>query len=138
MKARVAGLSLVFAAGLAFSQVAVARDIRIAHVYDKTGTLEAYAKQTQNGLMLGLEYATKGTMMVGNDKIVVIERDNQGKPDIAKAQLAAAYSDDNADLAIGPTSSNNALAMLSVAEEYRKILLVEPAVADLITGDKWN
>jgi hypothetical protein len=28
--------------------------------------------------------------------------------------------------------------MLPVAEEYKKILLVEPAVADAITGDKWN
>src|SRR5690606_7583211 len=25
-----------------------------------------------------------------------------------------------------------------VAEEYKKVLLVEPAVADSITGDKWN
>jgi branched-chain amino acid transport system substrate-binding protein len=31
-----------------------------------------------------------------------------------------------------------ALAMLPVAQEYKKILLVEPAVADSITGDKWN
>jgi branched-chain amino acid transport system substrate-binding protein len=31
-----------------------------------------------------------------------------------------------------------ALAMLPVAEEYKKVLLVEPAVADAITGDKWN
>ena len=28
--------------------------------------------------------------------------------------------------------------MLPVAEEYKKIPLVEPAVADSITGDKWN
>jgi hypothetical protein len=31
-----------------------------------------------------------------------------------------------------------ALAMLPVAEEYKKVLIVEPAVADAITGDKWN
>ena len=37
-----------------------AKDIKIAHVYDKTGALEAYAKQTHIGLMMGLEYATKG------------------------------------------------------------------------------
>ena len=30
------------------------------------------------------------------------------------------------------------MALLPVAEEYKKILLVEPAVADAITGDKWN
>ena len=127
------------AAALAFSMgVAVAQDIKIARVYDKTGVLEAYAKQTQAGLVMGLEYATGGTMMVNGHKLVLIEKDTQGKPDVAKAQLAAAYADDKAVLAIGPTSSGVALAMLPVAEEYKKILLVEPAVADSITGEKWN
>jgi len=129
---------LALAAGLLAATGALAKDIKIAHVYDKTGALEAYAKQTQTGLMMGLDYATGGTMTVNGNKLVVIEKDTQGKPDVAKAQLAAAYSDDRADIAVGPTSSGTALAMLPVAEEYKKILLVEPAVADSITGDKWN
>lgn len=113
-------------------------EIKIAHVYSRTGPLEAYGKQTQVGLMMGLEYATGGTMMVNGKKIVVIEKDDQGKPDLGKSLLATAYSDDKVDLAVGPSSSGVALAMLPVAEEYKKILLVEPAVADAITGDKWN
>jgi branched-chain amino acid transport system substrate-binding protein len=113
-------------------------DIRIAHVYSKTGPLEAYGKQTQTGFMMGLDYATGGTMTVAGRKLTVIERDDQGKPDIGKSQLAAAYGDDHADLAVGPSSSGVALALLPVAEEYKKVLLVEPAVADSITGDKWN
>ena len=113
-------------------------EIRIAHVYSKTGPLEAYGKQTQTGLMMGLDYATGGTMAVNGKKIRVIEKDDQGKPDLGKSLLAAAYADDKVDLAVGPTSSGVALAMLPVAEEYKKILLVEPAVADSITGDKWN
>ena len=113
-------------------------DIKIVHIYSKTGPLEAYGKQTQAGLMMGLNYATGGTMAVNGRKITVIEKDDQGKPDLGKSLLAAAYSDDKVDLAIGPTSSGVALAMLPVAEEYKKILLVEPAVADSITGDKWN
>ncbi|MFD4836207.1 substrate-binding domain-containing protein [Achromobacter sp. NPDC058515] len=125
-------------AGLCMSSAVAAKDFVVAHVYDKTGPLEAYAKQTQNGLMLGLEYATQGTMTVAGRKIRVIEKDNQGKPDVARAQLASAYADDNADIAVGPTSSGVALAMLPIAEEYEKILLVEPAVADSITGEKWN
>ena len=120
------------------TSLAFAQDIKIAHVYDKTGALEAYAKQTQAGLMLGLEYATGGTMSILGRKIVVIEKDSQLKPDAGKSQLAAAYGDDKADLAIGPTGSGVALAMLPVAEEYKKILLVEPAVADTITGANWN
>src|SRR5437868_14684777 len=91
--ALVAGLLAGGAAGGA----AGAKDIRIAHVYDRTGALEAYAKQTQTGLMMGLDYATGGTMTVNGNKLVVIEKDTQGKPDVAKAQLAAAYSDDRAD-----------------------------------------
>ena len=125
-------------AGLCMNSAIAAKDFVVAHVYDKTGPLEAYAKQTQNGLMLGLEYATQGTMTVAGRKIRVIEKDNQGKPDVARAQLASAYADDNADIAVGPTSSGVELAMLPIAEEYEKILLVEPAVADSITGDKWN
>src|SRR4051812_2989678 len=122
-------------APLAFGQ---AKEIKIAHVYSRTGPLEAYGKQTQTGLLMGLDYATGGTMTVNGRKIVVIEKDDQGKPDLGKSLLATAYADDKVDLAIGPTSSGVALAMLPVAEEYKKILLVEPAVADAITGEKWN
>ena len=115
-----------------------AGEIRIAHIYSKTGPLEAYGKQTALGFKMGLEYATGGTMEVAGKKLVVIEKDDQGKPDLGKGLLAAAYGDDKADLAVGPTSSGVALAMLPVAEEYKKLLIVEPAVADSITGDKWN
>ena len=115
-----------------------AKDIKIAHIYCKTGILEAYAKQTQVGLQLGLEYATKGTKEVNGNKLVLIDKDDQCKPDVGKAQLTAAYQDDKADIAVGPTHSGVALAMLPIAEEFKKILLVEPAVADAITGEKWN
>ena len=134
---------LALAGALAFALPGLAgaqagKEIRIAHVYSKTGPLEAYGKQTQTGLMMGLDYATGGTMTVAGRKLVVIEKDDQGKPDVGKSLLAAAYGDDKADIAVGPTSSGVALAMLPVAEEYKKLLLVEPAVADSITGDKWN
>ena len=48
--AAAAALAALFA-GTAFGQ---AKEIRIAHVYDKTGPLEAYAKQSHTGLMMGL------------------------------------------------------------------------------------
>ena len=134
----VALATLAATAFTSFSAVAQAKEIRIAHVYGKTGALEAYAKQTAVGLMMGLDYGTNGTMMINGKKIVVIEKDDQGKPDLGKSLLATAYSDDKADIAVGTTGSGVALAMLPVAEEYKKILLVEPAVADSITGDKWN
>jgi branched-chain amino acid transport system substrate-binding protein len=136
-RALAVGLSALALSGAAMAQKAP-KDLKIAHVYSKTGPLQAYGQQTQTGLMLGFDYATGGTMTVNGRKIVVIEKDDQGKPDVGKSLLAAAYGDDKVDLAIGPTSSGVALAMLPVAEEYKKLLLVEPAVADSITGDKWN
>ncbi len=136
--ARIAVAAALAAFAFSTGASAAGKDITIALVYSKTGPLQAYGAQTETGLKLGLEYATGGTMMVNGRKIVLIEKDDQGKPDVGKAQLAAAYDDDKADLAIGPVSSGVALAMLPVAEEYKKILIVEPAVADSITGDKWN
>ncbi|CUH52464.1 substrate-binding domain-containing protein [Shimia marina] len=122
---------------LALTSAATA-DIKIAHVYGKTGPFEAYAKQSHDGLMLGLEYATGGTMEINGDKLIVIEKDTQLKPDNGKALLEEAYGDDEVDVAVGPVSSGVALAMLPVAEEYEKLLIVEPAVADSITGANWN
>ena len=133
-----AALALSAAFGASLPAFAQGKEIRIAHVYSRTGPLEAYGKQTQTGFLMGLDYATGGTMTVAGRKLVVLEKDDQGKPDVGKSQLAAAYGDDKADLAVGPSSSGVALALLPVAEEYKKILLVEPAVADSITGDKWN
>lgn len=115
-----------------------AEPIKIAHVYGKTGPLEAYAKQSHDGLMLGLEYATNGTFEIDGRAIEVIEKDTQLDPANGRSLLEEAYADDNVDMAIGPVSSGVALAMLPVAEEYGKILLVEPAVADSITGENGN
>jgi len=123
---------------VATGAIAQPKEIRIALIASKTGPLEAYAKQTITGFQIGLDYATGGTMQVAGRKIVVLEKDDQFKPDIAKSLLAAAYADEKVDLAVGTTGSPSALAMLPVAEEYKKILIVEPAVADSITGDKWN
>lgn len=56
---------------------ASADDLKIALIYGKTGPLEAYAKQTENGLRMGLEYATKNTMTVDGRKIVLITKDDR-------------------------------------------------------------
>jgi branched-chain amino acid transport system substrate-binding protein len=42
--------------------------------------------------MMGLEYATGGKMEVLGRKLVVIEKDDQIKPDIAKSALATALA----------------------------------------------
>jgi branched-chain amino acid transport system substrate-binding protein len=117
---------------------ALAQDIKVCLIAGKTGPLEAYAKQTEIGFMMGLEFLTKGTMQIGARKVQVLVKDDQLKPDRGKALLEECYNDDKADLAVGTTGSPIALAMLPIAEEAKKVLIVEPAVADSITGDKRN
>ena len=126
-------------AGLGFIAPAHAADpVKVALIADSTGPLEAYAKQTITGFKLGLEYYTKGTMEVAGRKITVLEKDSQNKPDVGRNVLSEAFGDQDVDIAVGGTNSAVALAMLPVAEEFKKVFIIEPAVADAITGDKWN
>jgi branched-chain amino acid transport system substrate-binding protein len=124
--------------GIAVPTLAQQGPVRVALIEDKTGPLEAYAKQLVTGFKMGIEYATKGSNTVAGRKIELIEKDSQTKPDVGRNLLAEAYGDDNVDLAVGGTSSAVALAMLPVAQDYKKVLIVDGAVADSITGDKWN
>ncbi|MFL0799406.1 MAG: substrate-binding domain-containing protein [Agarilytica sp.] len=117
---------------------AYAEPIKIAHVYGKTGPFELYARQSHDGLMLGIEYATNGTFKVRDRKIEVLVKDSQLRPDLGRTLLEEAYADDEVTLAIGGISSSVALALLPIAEEYEKVLFIEPAVADSITGKDGN
>ena len=112
--------------------------IKIGFVQGLTGPFEVYAKQEVNGFKLGLEYATGGKMEVLGRKIEVIVEDDQLKPDVSKQKVTKLYADDKVDLVVGTTSSAAALAILPVAQEFKKPLIVEPAVADSITGEQWN
>jgi len=132
-------LALLAAFGAASVTPALAADdLKVALIAGKTGVLEAYAKETETGFMMGLEYLTGGKMEINGRKLKVIVKDDQSKPDLGRTLLAEAYGDDKVDIAVGTSSSGSAIAMLPVAKEYRKVLIIEPAVADAITGDKWN
>ena len=103
------------------STAAQADDLTIALIYGKTGPLEAYAKQTETGLRMGLEYATKGTMTVDGRKIVVVPKDDQGKPDLSKAALAEAYRE-KADVLIVRNYTRSRLADMVAGSPIRRIL----------------
>jgi len=124
---------------LAFSGgTALAKDIKIGLIGALSGPLAAYGEQTVTGFEMGLEYMTQGSMMVLGRKIEVLKRDTQTKPAVGKQVLTSLYQDDNVDLAVGPVSSGVATACLPVAEQFKKILIVEPAVASNITGKDYN
>ncbi|MBO6718006.1 MAG: substrate-binding domain-containing protein [Rhizobiaceae bacterium] len=126
----------ILAAPLAAAQDGPAK---IALIHGISGSpLETYSKQTHTGFEMGLEYATNGTMEINGRKIEIVRKDTQFKPDIARSALAEAYEDEDVILAVGDTSSGVTTALLPIAAEYEKILLVEPAVADGLTGPDSN
>ncbi len=120
------------------SPLYAAQPIKIAQLACLTGPYEAYAKQAVEGFKLGLEYATQNTFEILGRPVEVIVKDTHMKPEMGKQLLTAAFQDDQVDIAVGPVSSAVAMACLPVAKEFKKILIVEPAVADSITGKAWN
>ncbi|MCH5375786.1 MAG: substrate-binding domain-containing protein, partial [Planctomycetes bacterium] len=129
------GLFAVAVAGAAQAE----DPIKIALVHGMSGsTFEVFSKQTQTGFEMGIEYATNGLMEVNGHPIEIIKKDTQFKPDVARAVLAEAYGDDDVLIAVGGTSSGVTKGMLPIAEEYEKLLIVEPAVADSLTGPDSN
>lgn len=112
--------------------------IKIGVLASLTGALESYGKQTKNGFELGLEYATDGTMEVAGKKIEVVYEDTETKPEVAVQKATKLLEEDEVDFLVGSSSSGDTLAVLPLAEEYEKIMVVEPAVADSITGSEFN
>ncbi|WP_342433952.1 substrate-binding domain-containing protein [Neobacillus sp. FSL H8-0543] len=112
--------------------------IKIGVLASTTGALESYGKQTLRGFELGLEYATEGTMEVEGRKIEFFVEDTETKPEVAVQKATKLLEEDKVDFLVGSSSSADTLAVLPLAEEYQKIMIVEPAVADSITGSEFN
>ena len=130
-------ISIFVFGSLAVSSMA-AEPIKIANIEALSGPFEQFGNQARVGFQMGLEYYTKGTMKLIGRPIEIIVKDSQIKPAVGKQLLTEAYKDDKVDLAVGPTSSAVAVAMLPVPLEFKKILVVEPAVSDAITGKDSN
>lgn len=112
--------------------------IKIGVLASKTGALESYGKQTLRGFELGLEYATEGKMEVAGRKIEFIVEDTETKPEVAVQKATKLLEEDKVDFLVGSSSSADTLAVLPLAEEYQKVMVVEPAAADSITGSEFN
>lgn len=112
--------------------------IKIGVLASTTGALESYGKQTLRGFELGLEYATEGTLEVEGRKIEFVVEDTETKPEVAVQKATKLLEEDEVDFLVGSSSSADTLAVLPLAEEYQKIMIVEPAAADSITGSEFN
>lgn len=112
--------------------------VKVGVLASLTGALEAYGAQTKKGFELGLDYATDGTMEVAGKKIEVVFEDTETDPKVARQKALGLLEDEEVDFLVGSSSSGDTLAVTPLAEEYETVMVVEPAVADSITGSEYN
>lgn len=115
--------------------------IKIALLYQKSGgSLISVAEQVQMGFEIGLEYMLGENMTLFDDErpVELVLIDTQNDPEYAKDELSKFYKDPNGILAVGATSNEVTRKLTFTAEEYSKILIIEPAYADDLTGKYWN
>ena len=112
--------------------------IKIGVLASMTGALESYGKQTTRGFEMGIDYVTKGTKVLDGHPIQIVVEDTETKPDVAIQKATKLLEKDKVDFLVGSSSSGDTLAVLPLAQEYKKVMIVEPAVADSITGASWN
>lgn len=133
-------ISLILTActGQTSGKVDTDKPIKIGGITSLSGALEDYGIQMRRGFELGLEYATNGTMEVAGRKIEVIWEDTTTVPEVARERAIKLLDQDKVDVLVGPASSSDAAAILELAEEFKKIIVIDPAAADFLTGESWN
>lgn len=107
--------------------------VKVGIVYSRSGLLSNYGAMYAQGVRLGLEYATKGTMRVNGHKIQLTLVDDATDP--AKAVSAAKdLIGQGYKLIAGSTSSGAALAVAPLAEQNKVLFIAGAAATDALTG----
>jgi branched-chain amino acid transport system substrate-binding protein len=119
--------------------VAGGAPIRIGVVTDLSKNLKYYGEMEVSGLKAGIDYATNGTFEVAGRKIEILPpKDDEGNPEKG-AQLARELIEkDGADILQCCASSSVALAVIEVAKQFQKIVMIDPAASPAITGTNFN
>jgi ABC-type branched-subunit amino acid transport system ATPase component/ABC-type branched-subunit amino acid transport system substrate-binding protein len=104
----------------------------------RTGSLDYYGTMQIRGLELGIEYATQSAWEVAGRPVELIVEDDAGDPTTAARKARELIEQQGVDIVQGGVSSASAIVLSGIAEEYRRILVVDPAAADSITGQRLN
>jgi branched-chain amino acid transport system substrate-binding protein len=115
-----------------------AQAIKIGVLTTKAGPMDYYGTMQVRGLELGIEYATDGSGHVAGRPIELIIEDDAGDPTTAGRKARELIEQQGVHILQGCVSSAATLVVAGIAEEYQRLLLVDPAAADSITGENWN
>jgi branched-chain amino acid transport system substrate-binding protein len=114
------------------------KPLKIGLITDQSKALSLYGQQEINGFMLGLDYATNGTMTVAGRPIEVIVKDDENTPDRARQLARELIEKDGVEIIQCCASTSSALAVIEVAKENKIIAVIDPAAGPQITGANFN
>ena len=120
------------------SAAATGKPIKIGLITDQSKALSLYGTQEINGFMLGLEYATNGTMQVAGRPIEVIVKDDENNPERARQLARELIEKDGVELLQCCASTSSALTVIEIAKENNIIAMIDPAAGPQITGSNFN
>jgi len=112
--------------------------LKIGVMSDLSGGLALFGNEMWQGLQLGFEYATDGTMVAGNRPIELIIKDDTSDVDAGTAAARELIESDGVEILIGNTSSAVALQVQQIADENEVVYFAAPAASPDITGANWN
>jgi branched-chain amino acid transport system substrate-binding protein len=112
--------------------------LKIGVMSDLTGALALFGNEMWEGLQLGFEYATDGTMVAGGRPVELIIRDDTSDVDAGTAAARELIESEGVEILIGNSSSAVALQVQQIADENEVVYFAAPAAAPDITGANWN
>ncbi|MCR4672180.1 MAG: ABC transporter substrate-binding protein [Lachnospiraceae bacterium] len=112
--------------------------IKIGIIYEASGSLEDWGTQEINGLKLGFEYATNGTMQINGRPIELIIEDSASDASTATEKAIKLCETDGVDILCGSTSTAVAQSVEAVALQYKTPYFVGCAAGDAICGANYN
>ncbi len=112
--------------------------VKVGIVTSMSGPFAYYGTMQTQGFLLGLEYATGGTMQVLGRPIEVIIEDDTGDAGVGVQKARELVERHGVHFLQGSAMSNVALGVQAVALQNKRLFFVAPAAADSITGANWN
>lgn len=130
-----------------------AAPIKIGLIGDFTGPLAVYGAMQVRSFMLGMEYLAgapgsagevftvdmkENTFTIDGCEITVLVADDQGNPETTATVARELIESQGVDMLVGSVSSPTTATLQGLAQENQKVLIVNPAAANDITGVNFN
>jgi len=112
--------------------------LKIGVMSDLTGPLALFGNEMWNGLQIGFEYASDGSMVAGNRPIELIIRDDTSDVEAGTAAARELIEAEGVEILIGNSSSGVAAQVQQIADENEVVYFAAPAASHDIVGANWN